>query len=182
MCMRRIILREGGRVVKKLKFMKRLFAGVLCGLFAACAILVGGGSVYQRLSGVEQPMLFGWGMATILTGSMEPEIPVGALIIIHEKEVYQVGDAVTYIDSYGRSVTHRIVSLDGETVITQGDANNTEDKPFSEGQIIGKVVCILPWAGKAVSFLQRPVVLCGLLVAMCLIWFLPYRKSRKVED
>lgn len=168
--------------MKKLKFAKQICTSALCVLLLLCSLLALGSLVYQRFSGVEQPMLLGWGAAKILTGSMEPEMPVGSLIIIHEKEDYQVGEAVTYIDSYGRSVTHRIVSLDGDVVVTKGDANNAEDKPFSESQIIGKVMCVIPGAGRVFSLLQSPVAICVLLMAICLCCFLPYKKSRKVED
>ncbi len=35
-------------------------------------------------------------------------------------------------------ITHRIVEVGNGTYITKGDANNTEDKPVEQEQIIGK--------------------------------------------
>ena len=52
--------------------------------------------VYQRVSGKPVPTLFGCGMAAVKTGSMEPAIPAGSLIVIQEQDSYQPGDVVTY--------------------------------------------------------------------------------------
>ena len=40
-------------------------------------------------------------------------------------------------------ITHRIVSIDGDTIITKGDYNNTEDEPITKNEIIGKEVAII---------------------------------------
>ena len=84
----------------------------------------------------------------VLTGSMEPNISAGSLIIIHEKDDYELGDIVAYIDETGRSVTHRIVVIADDTIVTRGDANNVADTPFDKSQIIGCVQFVIPGVGK----------------------------------
>ena len=94
----------------------------------------------SRLAGDAFPMPLGVGVAVVLSGSMEPSLSVGDLLIVTEQESYSVNDVVVFEE--GRSsVVHRIVAMDGETVTTKGDANNTEDEPFSAERICG-ICCI----------------------------------------
>ena len=73
------------------------------------------------------------------TGSMEDKIHAGDYILLCKKNDYKVGDVITYtIDGY--FVTHRIIEIDGDKVITKGDANNIEDKEINRNQIVGKMI------------------------------------------
>lgn len=123
---------------------KQVGKNVLWGMLMVCMIVTLVSVVVQRLTGNQQPMILGWGSAIIQTGSMEPDIPIGSLIIIQEKDDYKAGDVVTYADDTGRAVTHRILSVAGNTIITKGDANNVEDEPFNKSQIIGRVQLVIP--------------------------------------
>ena len=83
--------------------------------------------------------IFGIRTYKVGSGSMEPELKVNDLIIIKEFDDYEVGDIVT-INFNGDKVTHRIFSIEGDEVVTKGDANNTKDKPVTRQDIIGKVI------------------------------------------
>lgn len=108
------------------------------------------------LTGDGIPMPFGIGSAVVLSGSMEPELSVGDLIIIKEKKDYEIGDIVVYQDNRS-SVTHRIIAMDEENVTTKGDANNTEDRPIRYAQIKGEVLFSIPLLGYAVNFIKSPI-------------------------
>ena len=105
-----------------------------------CISVIFGFGVY-RLSAVgigknQLPMPFGFGLSVVQSGSMEPTFEVGDLIIVTQSDDYEVGDIVVFQD--GRSlVVHRIVEIDGEQIITQGDANNTSDAPMTARDIKG---------------------------------------------
>ena len=75
----------------------------------------------------------------VKTGSMEENIHTGDYILIYKKKDYKVGDIVTY-QKEGYHVTHRIIEINGNKVITKGDANNTPDEEISINSIIGKVI------------------------------------------
>lgn len=87
----------------------------------------------------------------IITGSMEPEVPEGSLIICQEVDIstVQVDDIVCFrsLDNviYGETVTHRVVEVLqnslGETIlVTKGDANLSADAEYvTQGNYIGKV-------------------------------------------
>ena len=83
--------------------------------------------------------IFGYGFLVVVTGSMEPEIEQEELIVIKEFNEYNVGDIVTY-ETDGYLVTHRIVQINNDEIITKGDSNNEEDLKISKNQIVGKVI------------------------------------------
>ncbi len=88
----------------------------------------------------ETPSLFGYSVFVISTGSMEPEIKVGDVIVskVFKGQELQEGDVVTYLgkegDVKGKLVTHKIVSVSGEgedrVILTKGVANSVADPPI----------------------------------------------------
>lgn len=92
----------------------------------------------------EMPGVLGIRPAVVLSGSMEPVIQTGDLIFLHDIDAAELkeGDVVCYLSS-GKAVTHRIVGMTGDDegerrFITQGDANNAEDRlAVTSGQIQG---------------------------------------------
>ena len=75
----------------------------------------------------------------VQTGSMEEGIHAGDYILIYKKNKYKVGDIVTYTKK-NYFITHRIIKMEGNKVITKGDANNIEDEEINSNIIIGKVI------------------------------------------
>ena len=97
--------------------------------------------------------IFGFSVFRVVTDSMEPAIPVGALILNKEFDIekIQVGDIVCFrsLESYmnGNIVTHRVVdikTIDGKIALTtRGDSNNSEDRYYVVADnFIGKVIAI----------------------------------------
>lgn len=73
------------------------------------------------------------------SGSMEPYLKINSLIIIKKSDNYKINDIVTYQngDEY---ITHRIISIDDDEIITKGDTNNKEDNPITKDKIVGKLI------------------------------------------
>lgn len=97
--------------------------------------------------------IFGFSVFRVITDSMEPAIPVGALILNQETEIdsVKIGDIICFrsMESYmyGSVVTHRVVdikTIDGQIALTtRGDANNSEDSYYVvESNFIGKVISV----------------------------------------
>ncbi len=118
----------------------------------------------------------------VLTGSMEPSVPVGSLVVIRDvdPDTVRVGDVVTYrltsrsgFDTEGYDtpyLTHRVKSVEnhasGPRFITQGDANTTPDPlEVSPTQLLGRVVLVSSLAGGLVQSVRRPGGLVVLLLA-----------------
>lgn len=124
--------------------------------------------------------VFGFSRTVVLSGSMEPAIEAGDLLIIKEKKQYNVGDIVTY--KWGKSyATHRIVDIyDGE-IITKGDNNNMEDEPVLNSLIEGKVVFRIRNAGNIILFFKTPLGILSLVVFGILALEIPHI-IRKVKN
>jgi signal peptidase I len=78
------------------------------------------------------PILFGWRPFVVQSGSMEPRINVGDIVLAAPVESAQdlVGRVTVFVDPDRRESykTHRVVALNADgTMTTQGDANPTPD-------------------------------------------------------
>jgi len=100
---------------------------------------------------------FGLRMYTVKTGSMEPTIKPGDYIIIKSSSKYKLGDIVTYKNDKDEYITHRIVAINKDIIVTQGDANNTIDEPIKKEQILGKVTYILKYLKNTKTIFTNPV-------------------------
>ena len=94
---------------------------------------------------------FGYSVFRVVTGSMEPTIAPGSLLISQEVPIdqIQVGDIVCFrsreANMLGKSITHRVISIfenGGQICLeTRGDANPVADAlPVLQSNLIGKVV------------------------------------------
>lgn len=140
----------------KVKKHRSVISVIARGLAIAVIIFVIGVVVYclyaKYVRHEKMPMPFNHGIAVVLSGSMEPTLSVDDMIIVEKTDDYEVGDVVMYQGEVN-TVTHRIVEINGDEVITKGDANNTTDEPIEASRIKGEVVGKLPrWLG----FLQNP--------------------------
>lgn len=154
-------------------------------LILALLGLILGVSLYlanaRGLTRNQLPMPFGTGIAVVLSGSMEPTLRVDDLIIVRQAEHYSEGEIVVY-QSAGELIVHRILSADGETFTTKGDANNTADAPITADAIRGTVVSRVPFAGKLVRILRTPLGILGILALAFALIELSFRKEKKDDD
>lgn len=150
------------------------------------AVLIGV-SIYSinasMLGGNALPMPFGFGMTVVLSGSMEPELSVDDLLIVTPLDTYEVGDVVVY-QTQRTAVVHRIVAINGDKIITRGDANNTDDDPITKENIKGKVIFAIPFIGLIVNLIKTPFGTILLLGAA--VWLLESsfkkEKDKKAEE
>lgn len=67
----------------------------------------------------------------------------------------QVYDIISYLNEDNVNIIHRIIDINGEEIITRGDANNVSDEPISFNQVVGVYTnCKIPKLGLVVFFLQ----------------------------
>lgn len=124
------------------------------------------------------PRLFGFHIYTVVSGSMEPAIPIGSLLYIQEAqpEEMEKEDVIAYYGGRDSTaiITHRVVEnrvLMGE-FLTKGDANQTNDMtPVPYDNVIGRVERSIPAAGKvAEMFTSREgKILAGGLIAAAIL-------------
>jgi signal peptidase len=111
------------------------------------------------------PRVTGHAVFVVEGGSMEPTIAIGSLIVVDRSDrEAKAGTVATFADPDVGLVTHRIVGLEGDLIITKGDANERPDsirQPRS--RLVGSVRASVPLAGYLVRILQIPLVFFGLL-------------------
>ena len=136
--------------------------------------------------GDDMPMPLGFGVGVVLSGSMEPELSVDDVIIVYRDDEYHVGDTVVF-HSHGILVVHKIISIDGDLVTTQGTANNVTDDPISLDSIKGKVIDHIdaeyskPFLA-VVEFVRSPIVALIILGSSALLLFFSYKSDKKEKD
>lgn len=149
---------HGGRVIGR--FISFIGTILLIAAIAACLAL----SV-PRFAGIDQYV--------VISGSMEPAIPVGSMVYSAQTEpsTLDAGDVIVFYakETGNTPVTHRVVENhigDGE-VITKGDANAQNDlSPVTYSSILGKMVLHIPMLG----YLAAPIATTMGKVAMgCVI-------------
>ena len=100
----------------------------------------------------------------VQSGSMEPKIKTGSIVVIKPDDSYGVGDIITFGKDTRRDVptTHRIVSDKVESGVfvytTKGDANeDTDPHEVRKSEVIGKVVFSVPYVGYLLDFARKPI-------------------------
>jgi len=100
---------------------------------------------------------------TVLSGSMNPAIKTGSVVLVKPASDYKINDIITF-GPYSKTkppTTHRIHDIkvvDGQPVyITKGDANNAPDtREIQKRDVIGKVLLDVPYVGFAVDTAKKP--------------------------
>lgn len=109
---------------------------------------------------------FGWVHSIVYSGSMEPAINVGGIVIIRpvDTATVRVGDVITFKVEGNEDlmITHRVVEVTnngGENqFLTKGDANEDYDSaPVSSGDVVGKVCLDIPYLGYLMDFMHKPL-------------------------
>ena len=109
-------------------------------IFWVFYIAVLAGLIYGIPRGLAYVLKTDHPMASITSGSMWPSLKKGDLILIkgvESQDEVKIGDVIVYTNAKGFTI-HRIVEIDGDTVITKGDANNVKDAAISFDKIVGK--------------------------------------------
>ncbi len=116
------------------------------------------------------PKFIGFGEFNVISGSMEPEIPVGSLVYVKPTEFDDLKERdIIAFESGASVVTHRIVSIekDNQLITTKGDANSNPDfMPVAYTNIIGRVSLHIPFLGYVAAGLSKPI---GKLIAAIIL-------------
>lgn len=146
--------------------------------------------VKSYINSDEVPGIGGYSPLIVLTGSMEPEIMSGDLIIVKQIDGKDVKnkDIIAFIDPDGNGtsiLTHRVNEIyeeDGKIFFkTQGDANDTEDRlPVSEEALVGIYITRIGGAGNVAMFMQTTagLVVCVVVPLILIIGWDILRRRR----
>ena len=114
----------------------------------------------------------------ITSGSMEPEIPVGSLVVVKHIDAADAaeGDVIAF-EKGGAVVVHRVLENDAaaQEITTKGDANEVQDpRPVAYDEVIGKMTHhfdklggVLGYVtGQSGKIILLSLIVCGVLLQM----------------
>lgn len=101
-------------------------------------------------------------LKVVESGSMEPIIKTGSIVLVKPASYYKIGDIITFNGNFKNAkgqkipITHRIIEMRAEQgnpiYITKGEANEDKDsKEILQNQVIGKVYFSIPYLGYAIK-------------------------------
>ena len=100
----------------------------------------------------------------VQSGSMEPAIKTGGLVVIKPSGEYHIGDVIMFGEDTKTKVptTHRIVADEVRSGVfyytTKGDANEDPDpQQTAQSEVIGKVLFSIPYLGYVLDFAKKPL-------------------------
>ena len=112
----------------------------------------------------------------VKSGSMEPSIKTGSVVVVKPSASYTVGDVVTFGKDTKTDIptTHRIVSSraqDGVIMFTtKGDANEDKDtNEIRQSDVSGKVLFDVPYFGYIIDLARKPLGFIVLIIIPTLI-------------
>lgn len=124
--------------------------GTVCSVFGLALLLL----VILICLPLTVPRMFGYELYAIVSGSMEPAIPVGSVVYVKEisPEEIAAGDVIVFYGGHDSAtvITHRTVEnrLEEQELLTKGDANEGNDMlPIAYHNVIGKVALSIPLLG-----------------------------------
>ena len=163
---------NSGRASSKKKSRGGNFLPALCSVFGTLILL----TVIAACVPLTVPRLLGYELFHVVSGSMEPTIPVGSVIYVRAEDPGLVDEgSIIAFQKNGEAVTHRVV--DNHRVerefITKGDANEADDfEPVPYDALVGVVVRHVPEIGRLMALLAGAVgKVYLLLLALCGVMF-----------
>ena len=180
---------------------KNIFRGILRALGIALIVLEVVIIIFLVVSRAQgtPPTLFGYQMYFIRTGSMSPYLEPGDVIISKKYDGGELkagrddGDVVTYWGEVrGKTdlITHRVIDVYEDTVITQGEDNNLKDSPITKDEIeavmvyktvvIDKIYRVISTAWGFWLFVFAPIA--ALIVSEIVSLVKELKKEKEVAD
>ena len=150
--------------------MKKIFK-IIYYIFGAFIILVAGLLIISVF-----PVTGNIKFMIVQSGSMEPSIKTGSLVMVKPASDYKIGDVITFgqVTKTKAPTSHRIQDIkvnEGNVVyITKGDANNAPDaREVQKKEVLGKVVFSIPYLGYVVNFAKQPLGFALLIIIPALV-------------
>lgn len=140
------------------------------------------GTIQTQILKKDFSNILGYTIFQVATGSMSRTIEVGDIIIVKITSDVAEDDIIVFKQD-GNIITHRLIEINDNSLITRGDANNTEDNPIQKNDVIGKVIKIIPnvaiW--KKV-FLEKEVYISIIVTIFLFGIAFSYDEKEKIEE
>ena len=141
--------------------------------------------IFQKIIWKEKiPNFMGYKNFIVLTGSMKPTLNIGDIVFVKETTNIKEQDIVSF-RVQNSVVTHRVVEIKEENekiiYITKGDANSGNDTELlSIENIEGKYSFKIPFVGRIILFLQKPIGMIILCLIFSIFLMIESKKTKKI--
>lgn len=164
---------KNSKTYRTFRTIKNTFAWFFVIIIAIAMIVF----VITRING-NTPTVFGYTIFRVSSGSMEPELMIGDIIVdesVDSPDEISVGDTISFDgkgDLSGKIITHKVIVAphkdeSGRTVLqTKGVANPIPDDPIEFSDIRGKLLYKVPYLDKIYNLFLSQY---GLIIFLFLI-------------
>ena len=166
-----------GNVKKRIFKTFSIIKSVFCWTLVICLTITVLGLFVSKING-EIPSVFGYSIYRVSSGSMQPELMTGDIIlskITDDPSENNEGEVITFSGSgnyEGMLVTHEVIkepyqSENGRLMLqTKGVANDIADDPIYTDSVVSVMVCKLTFLNKLYELFFSPW---GLLIFIALV-------------
>jgi signal peptidase I len=129
----------------------------------------------------------GWHVSTVMSGSMEPTIPVGGMVILGPvaADDIRVGEIIAFTRG-DVEICHRVIAIDVGPPLrftTKGDNNGAPDvTTVTQENVNGRLIASIPLAGYAAHFIKTPLGLFMTIILPLLILIGSELKTLILDD
>jgi signal peptidase I len=118
--------------------------------------------------------------AVIVQGtSMEPTYHTGDVVLTRTASSYGVGDVIAFRVSANANVIHRIIAVNDNGFVTQGDNRDGPDRwTPKQTDVVGRAWAVIPHAGGLLAWARHRIPLALLVTIGALMTTLPSRRRR----
>ncbi len=118
--------------------------------------------IQRKTTGEKYTNLFGYTFLEVVTGSMSGTIEIGDGVIVKLTSDIKEKDIIVY-KKEEILITHRLIKMEDNSLLTKGDANNVQDDPITKDVVIGKVIFVIP----NIHFWKKAIVVI-LIILICI--------------
>lgn len=123
----------------------------------------------------------GYTVFQVITGSMSDTINPQDIVIVKLTDDVKTNDIITF--RVGNDfVTHRIIGLEEDKIITRGDANNSQDAPITKDVIVGKVVFIISNVAVWLKVIKEPIVIVAIIITIITLKLMFFNKTKENKE
>ena len=147
--------------------------------------------IFQKLTHPNQVVkIFGYRTYIVSSGSMEPYLKVGDIILVDKVDSAQeikVDDIITFTQGDGKDITHRVIEIkdvnDNRSFVTKGDNNNDNDpNEVKFENIRGKYSSKISGIGKFILSVKTSFGAIIFVIIIFIIYFwMGKREDREIE-
>lgn len=122
------------------------------------------------------PITGSYKLMIVQSGSMEPSIKTGSVVVVKPSDSYKIGDVITFgpFTKTKPPTSHRVFDIRVETgqpiYITKGDANNAPDaREVFHSEVMGRILFDVPYIGYAIASAKKPFGFVALILIPAVI-------------